>query len=137
MSKLSPYLSTKYEDGGRGPVGHDCWSLTRIARHELYGLPLLPSYAGIHPDDKASLTSGCLEEMRASLKPCEAKPGAIATAWRGKMCVHIGLCVDKDGRLSVLETNRHTGPRCIPIKRFERAHTKVVYLDDRDLQQPV
>lgn len=137
MSILAPYLTTKYEDGGRGPIGHDCWSLTRIARHEIYGRALLPAYAGIHPDDKGGLTRGCAHEMSVSLQECVATPGAIATAWRGKMCIHIGLCVDKDGRLSVLETNRHTGPRCIPIKKFERSYSRVVYLDDRDLQQPV
>lgn len=38
------YLSASYEDGGRGPARLDCWGLARLARHEVYGLPLLPSW---------------------------------------------------------------------------------------------
>lgn len=123
---LNAYLASTYRDGGRGPEVYDCWGLTRTARHELFGLPLLPSYGAIAADDKRALTEACVREAEHFNEgpPLE---GAIATVWKRGLCVHVGLVAALDGRLGVLETGRRIGPRWLPVADFERHYLKVIY----------
>ncbi|WP_375058425.1 hypothetical protein [Zobellella sp. DQSA1] len=132
---IARYLQSRYRDGGRGPWVYDCWGLVRAGRHELYGLPLLPSYGAIDPDDKPGLTRAARAVMRAGFRPVAPAPGAIATCWRGRLCLHVGLVIEIEGRLEALETNRSTGPRRQRLADFEANHLQVVYYDDRDLPQ--
>jgi len=44
---LNKFLLAPYVDGGRGPAAFDCWGLCIAVRHELFGLPLLPSLGGV------------------------------------------------------------------------------------------
>lgn len=129
---IERYLSTAYADGGRGPRVYDCWGLVRAVRHELFGLPLLPSYGAISPDDKRALTEACNAEA-VNFAEGPPVPGAIVTAWRGRLCVHVGVCVVLDGRPGVLDTGRATGPRWQPVNVFRRQFLKVVFHHDRDL----
>lgn len=126
------YLKTSYMDGGRGPDAYDCYGLVLDVRRDM-GLPDLPSYEHIGAEDKGGLTDGCLAEMSQRLEVSEPKQGAIATVWRGKLCVHVGVIVEKEGRIGVFETNRKTGPRWLSLNKFERAYLRVVYLYDRSL----
>lgn len=131
---IDTYLKTRYVKGGRGPDDIDCYGLVRLARHEMFGLPLLPLYAGVTMDDKLSITNACKDISREQgFVPGFARPGAIATAWRVRLCVHVGLVVDADGRLWVLETDDAAGPRLTPISKFESRYTKVIYYDDQRL----
>lgn len=125
------YLGVPYVKYGRAMAGADCWGLVRMARHELFGLPLLPEFGAICPDDKPALTVAC-EDVRqqGGFLPCEPTPGAIATAWRGALCIHVGLIVEADGRLWVLETNEKGGPCLTPITKFEARYTRVIYYAD-------
>lgn len=132
---LTSYLTSRYQDGGRGPGAFDCWGLVRTARHQLFGLPLLPSYGAIAADDKLRLTGAALEVMRTGFAPAPPIPGAIATCWRGRLCQHVALVVEADGRLGVLETGSRCGPRWLPLKVFEELNLKVIYYDDRNLSQ--
>jgi len=127
---VNHYLQTTYADDGRGPHAFNCWGLTRSARHTLFGKPLLPSYDDIDPDDKPALTDACKAVRGTGFHEVSPRPGAIATGWRGQCCVHIGLVVQSDGRLWVLETRRKVGPTLTGIPKFERRFTKVVYYDD-------
>lgn len=126
---IEPYLRSTYQDGGRGPSAFDCYGLVRAVRHELFNLPLLPVYGAISPDDKLSMTRICKSESQA-LKACKPTPAAIATAWRGKVCLHVGVCVEIDGRLGVLETGRRSGPCWLSLADFERRYLKVIYYHD-------
>lgn len=128
---LSDLLQTRYVRGGRGPVEMDCWGLVRIARVDLFGRPWLPSYADIAPADKRRLTVACLSVCDgAGLREVQARPGAIATAWAGRLCVHVGIVIDADGRAWVLETDEGTGPVLTRPATFEKRFARVIYYDD-------
>jgi cell wall-associated NlpC family hydrolase len=128
---IEKYLSTKYVKGGRGPVEMDCWGLVRTARADIFGRELLPAFDGISPDDKKCLTEACDEvRLDGGFIPVEARAGAIATAWTARLCVHVGLVVNADGRMWVLETDEQTGPCLTPIQSFESRYTRVVYYDN-------
>lgn len=128
---LDRYLKTRYVRYGRGPVDLDCWGITRLARHELFGKSLLPAFDGICPDDKRSLTEAAITVRdEGGFVPAKAAEGAIATAWRGRLCTHVGIVVRADGRLWVLETDEGTGPCLTPPSTFEARYNKVIYYDD-------
>ena len=128
---INKYLFTRYKKYGRGPDEFDCWGIVRTARAELFGKDLLPSYAEIDPQDKRALTEAC-EEVRVDhvFSESVATPGAIATAWRARICVHVGLVIEADDRLWILESDEETGPCLTRIDQFEQRYTKVIYYDD-------
>ncbi|WP_299259738.1 hypothetical protein [uncultured Kushneria sp.] len=133
---LNEYLTSVYQDCGRGELvrgrpAYDCWALVREVRHRLYGLPLLPSFGGIHAMDKESLTEAH-DRQRELMQECEPFPGAIAAVYRGRLCLHVAVVVEIEGDLAVLET-RPGGPRWMRIPEFERQYTRVRYYRDRDL----
>lgn len=128
---ISDWLRIPYRPYGRGPDGCDCWGLVRIVRKALRG-DALPSYSGVDPDDKPALTAAARDVIAAGW--CEVAPrvGAIASVWRGELCLHVGIVIEAEKRLAVLETNRATGPRWQRIHDFEARHLRVSY-HDRDL----
>ncbi len=124
------YLNTRYVHGGRGPDEYDCWGLVRAVRSEIFGLPELPSHADVPPPDKRRMTELCADIQEcAHLVECEPKEGAIATAWAGRLCVHVGILVVADSRPWILETDEPTGPTLTPIRTFESRFSRVVYYD--------
>lgn len=128
---IDDFLATKYVKFGRVPPELDCWGLVRLARVELFGREPLPYYSRIDPQDKRSLTEKTLEVRDINLfKRTEIKAGAIATAWRGRLCVHVGIVVECDGRLWVLETDEATGPALTRPQLFESRYTQVIYYDN-------
>lgn len=127
---IQHYLACRHEFGGRGPAAFDCWGLVRDVRANVFGWEWLPSYGAVGDGDKRALTQACLAE-RIRFQEVPAVAGAIATAWRGRLCVHVGVVVAADGRLGVLETNPGTGPRWLTVPDFERHYMKVIYYHDR------
>lgn len=132
---MNRYLTTAYAPGGRGPDAFDCWGLVRDARHELLGRPLLPSHGAISPADKRGLTRACGEVVDQHLHECLPRAGAIAAGWSGRVCVHVGLLIDVDGRLLVLETDEPTGPCLTRPYQFESRYTRVTYYDDQNIPE--
>lgn len=132
---IERYLQSSYKEGGRGPMEFDCWGLVRLARHQLYGLPLLPSFGAICPDDKNSLTRAAQHTISQHLQPSRAMPGAIASCWRGRLCLHVGLVVVLDGRLGVLEIDKRISPHWQRLSDFESRHLRVEYYHDQDIPQ--
>src|SRR5690625_491799 len=134
---INKYRFTRYKKYGRGPDEIDCWGIVRTARAELFGKDLLPSYSEIDPQDTRALTQAC-EQVRVDHVFNESPPvaGAIATAWRARVCVHAGLVDDADGRESLLESAVAPGPCSTRIHQFEQRYTKVIYYDDSDLPKP-
>lgn len=130
---LHRYLSTRYLAGARGPVEFDCWGLTRLAKAELFGGPMLPECADAKPGLIPVITREVARVaqqhgMRAAERP---EPGHVATAWHGRVCVHVGLVVrSQDGMLKILETDAPTGPCLTRIKHFEERYSKVIYYAD-------
>lgn len=130
---INDWLRIPYRDHGRDWVGCDCWGLVRMVRHALRG-DLLPSYGAIDPQDKPALTGAAGEVMHgAGFRECSApQPGAIATVWRGVLCLHVGVVVEVEQRLAVLETGRRHGARWLRLPDFERAYPHVRFYDNQD-----
>lgn len=126
---INQYLKTRYRRHGRGPVEYDCYGLARAVRHEEFGRPLMPSYVEVVPDDKRMLTRAAADALEHHLKPCDPKPGAIALAWRGRVCVHVGVLVMADGRRWILETDEGTGPQLVPPRSFAARYPRVEFYD--------
>lgn len=128
---INKYLETSYVAGGRGPSEYDCWGLTRVARNEMFGKPLLPLCPFAKPGDYREITSACRSVSESfGLRPGSIDVGAVATAWRGRLCVHVGLVVEADGRRWILETDAPTGPCLTRPSSFESRYTKVIYYVD-------
>lgn len=107
----------------------NCWGLVRHARHELYGLPLLPAY-GIHASDKPAQTRAARRVIRSCLVEAEPVPGAVAAVWRGRICTHVALVVEIEQRLAILEADNGIGCRWRWLPAWERLQTGVTYYRD-------
>lgn len=128
---IDDFLATNYVKFGRSLPDLDCWGLVRLARVELFNRELLPSYVEIDPQDKRELTTATLNvQAVGEFKEVPLTVGAIATAWRGRLCVHVGIVVECDGRLWVLETDEATGPALTRPQLFESRYTQVIYYDN-------
>jgi cell wall-associated NlpC family hydrolase len=127
---MNQWLAIPYKDYGRDLSGVDCWGLVRLVWKELRG-EWLPSYGLISPSDKTTLTGATLEvrDGFGFFQQSEVRPGAIATCWRGDLCLHVGVVVKAEGRLAVLEAGRSFGVRWKWKPDFDRLHAKVIYYD--------
>lgn len=130
---LNQFLSAPYREGARGPLAFDCWGLCIHVRHQVFGLPMLPSLG--------SVGKGMIREntvayryLRKGMDECAPQPGAIAAVLRGELCLHVGVVVEVEGRLKVLDTNPG-GPRLSIIQDFRDAYPRVVFYRDRVLSQ--
>ncbi|HCI2855697.1 TPA: hypothetical protein NOU12_001719 [Pseudomonas aeruginosa] len=129
------YLSAIYEEGGRVLPRVDCWGLTIIARSELFGLPMLSDFGAVTRKSILDFQRSYRAEVERALEECQPFPGAIAAAFRGQACVHVGLVVDADGRQRVLETNPSSGVSITPLRTFTDQYTKVIFYRDRNLSE--
>lgn len=129
---IEKYLKTTYKRGARGPNEYDCWGLVREVRHKLFGRALLPSLIDAIPGDVRSTTRGAIEIHSGVLaRNVGIRTGAVAEAWVGRFCVHVGVVVDVDGRPMILETDTPHGPTLTKPSVFETRYTKVNYYDDQ------
>lgn len=128
---LTKYLSATYEDGARGPGRYDCWGLVRAVRHEVFGLPLLPSFGAVRNTMPAAFTRA-YEEQAALMEECQPEPGAIAAVFRGRIVIHVAVIIEVDGALAVLEIrNDRTSARWLRIPDFESRYLRVIYYRDK------
>lgn len=123
---IERYLAMPYRDGGRTAGGVDCYGLVRMVRADMFGLPLLPLHGAVTVDDKRSMTRVACDES-AALRACDPQPGAVATCWQRGLCLHVGIVVELDGRLGVLEAGRKRGTGWRAIRAFERDYQTVEY----------
>lgn len=128
---IEKYLASTYVAGGRNLPQIDCYGLVRLARAELFDKPLLPECPAAKPGALREITNACDDVSHAfGMQPGACSLGAIATAWRGKLCVHVGLVVEADGRQWILETDAPTGPCLTRPSKFEERYTRVIYYAD-------
>ncbi|EJM70445.1 hypothetical protein PMI29_01606 [Pseudomonas sp. GM49] len=125
MKGIADYLSAPYRDGARGPLAFDCYGLVNAVRHEVFGLPLMPSLGGVGRS-KLRENTKAYREISAGLEECPPEPGAIASALIGEFLDHVGVVVYLDGQLKVLDTNPG-GPRIRTVRDFESRYQRVVY----------
>lgn len=130
---LNELLQVPYMPNGRSVEGADCYGLARMARVYLFGKPWMASHGSVDGSDKEAMTEA-QKEWAKGFRVVDPYPGAIATAWRGSLCKHVGIVVDVDNRRMILETDEpgktDRGPRLTPIRYFEQRFLKVVYYDD-------
>ena len=130
---LSDLLQVPYVPNGRLTTGADCYGLVRLARVHLFGKTWMPEHGAVEGSDKKALTRA-MEAESVNYKECRPHPGAIACCYRGRLCTHIAIVVEVDGRCMILETDepgqgKH-GPRLVNLRQFERRFLKVVFYDD-------
>lgn len=135
---LNDYFSAVYLDGGRGEVVDgiqrlDCWGLVRAVRHEVYGLPLLPSWGHVRHTMAREFTKAA-HECTGAMVPCEPRAGAIVCLWRGAICVHVGLVVEVDGRLHGMEMLQ-TGVSVKPLNKFLERYPRASFHFDQHLPE--
>ena len=131
---MQRFLQTRYLRGGRGPVEYDCWGMVRDARASLFGGVLLPTLADAAPGNLRAITRAHGEVLAMhGFQVVPLRLGAIATAWMASLCVHVGLVVEADGRMLILETDEPTGPCLTSIHRFQARFARVLFYDDQDL----
>lgn len=123
---LNDYIGTEYEDGARGPGRLDCWGLVRSIRHNILGLPLLPSFGHVRHTMPREFTKS-YREVAKTMTRCEPEVGAIAAVFRGKICIHVAVVVEIDGDLAIMEICPKTNCRWLRIPDFERRYLKVIY----------
>lgn len=130
---LDDLLAVPYVANGRTQQGADCYGLIRMARVYLFGKPWMPVHGAISPDNKKGLTTAVIAEAE-SYNEVRPRAGAIAAAFRGRLCIHLGIVLDVDGRRMILETDEpgisSRGPRLVNIRYFEQRFLKVVYYDN-------
>ncbi|HAR44681.1 MAG TPA: hypothetical protein DCS05_00505 [Nitrospiraceae bacterium] len=119
----------EYEDGARGPAKYDCWGLARTIRHEVYGLPLLPSHGHVRHTMLREFNR-CYQVTADTMQECAPEVGAVAAVFRGPICVHVAVVVEIDGALAVMEINPTTNCRWLRVPDFERRYLKVKYYRD-------
>lgn len=129
---LQELLRVPYVDGGRDPAhGLDCWGMVRAIRHHVLGLALLPTLDALQPGqlrkiDRASSALPGLHGFEVATLP---KHGAIAAAWQGSLCIHVGIVLLIDGALRVVDTDKGVGARICPVGSFEARFTRVAYYE--------
>ena len=130
---LEKYLSASYEDGGRGPARLDCWGLARLVRHEVYGLPLLPSWGYVRNTMPKDFTRAA-NDVVGGMESCAPEVGAIASVWRGQLCIHVAVIVEVAGRLHGMEM-KPSGATILPLRKFQDQYLTVSYHRDRTLPE--
>lgn len=127
---IDQWLRIPYQDYGRDWSGCDCWGLVRLVRQALRG-DMLPSYGAIYPGDKQALTHAAHAVMSQDyFNHADPALGTIATVWRGGLCLHVGIVIQADGRLAVLETGRHIGVRWLRLDDFVLTYGDVRWYDN-------
>jgi len=128
---INNLLAVPYRPYGRGVDGCDCWGLVRLVREALRG-ESLPSFGAVSPTSKRELTEAACSVIAGSQFRRVPAPavGAIATVWRGLLCHHVGVVVEAEGRLAVLETGSRIGPRWMRVEDFVRLYADVRFYDN-------
>lgn len=127
---LNDIMEIPYIDNGRDLSGCDCYGVVRLARHYLFGRELMPMFGAVDGSNKRQLTDA-VKKTESSYRKCSRSPGAIATAWRGRVCLHVGVVVISDGRQMILESESgYRLPKLTPPRVFEARYSSVIYYDN-------
>lgn len=145
---IERYLKAVYKDGARGEIingkiHHDCWSLVRTARVELYGRPLLPSHGGEYQRDPKGFTREYQAQAGLMRETKTPTPGTIIALLKKRIiCTHVALVIhDVTGLgmgLHTLEINPIGGVVILPLYRFKERYSnrEIKFYDDQDLPEP-
>lgn len=124
--QLRDLLDSEYSHNGHGPRHYNCWGLVRAGLTGLFGVPCLPEFGHIQPDDKAALTAAW-SQIKAGWRQCTPAPGAMACWYEGAALVHVGLVIERAGRVLVLHINEGTGPVQTPLRQAARLAQRIEF----------
>lgn len=128
---IDDFLCIPYERNARGPRSLDCWGLVRLAREHLAGKGPMPMFNSVASGDVRAMTREVLRTARMQgCVQCGPRHGAIATCWSGKTCPHVGIVLQVDGELRVLDTDIATGAKLSTLRQFANRFTKVIFYDN-------
>lgn len=134
MIDVERYLAVPYRDGGRDMGGLDCWGQVMRVRGEI-GLPELPTIGDTTRHTPLAMAH-YYDSVSSTLSQCEPEPGAVAAVFRGRLMVHVGVVLEIDGRLAVLETNPGSGARWLRVRDFVERYYRVIFYRDSNLPEP-
>lgn len=132
-SLIDNYLRVPYLDQGRTLEGLDCWGLVLGIRRDL-GFSDLPEIGAVTRHTVQEMQHQ-FKEVSYTLEKGDPVPGALAAVFRARVFVHVGLVVEIEGRLAVIETNPKTGVRWMFLERFLDVYYKVAFYSDRSLPE--
>lgn len=125
---VNDYLLSEYEDGARGPDKYDCWGLVRDVRVNLFDLPLLPSWGLVDPNNKRQVTDAW-HHTEAVFSLSGPTPGALAAVFHGSLLLHVGIVVNADKGISVLDTLPDRGPAITRLADYIEQYDVRFYRD--------
>jgi len=124
MHNFDKYLSVRWQMGGRVYPVLDCYGLVHEVRSDL-GLPEWPLFEGVIKE--GGRMHGAFRSMLGRTVRCSPSPGAVAACYSGGMVAHVGIVIERDGVLQVMDISSSRGVSVVPVRRFERRHQKVEY----------
>ena len=125
---INDWLAIPYADYGRGREGSDCWGLVCIVREAVRG-DVLPAFADIH--DKRALTHAAHDMIAQGWREVsKPKVGTLVAVWRGALCMHIGIVIEIDGRMAVIDSDEKRGVAWKWMTDYLRQHAKVTLHDN-------
>ena len=124
MINIDKYLTVRWQMGGRAFPVLDCYGIVHEVRRDL-GLPEWPAFEGVIKDGD-EMHIAC-NNFRQNVVRCEPCQGAVAACYMGNMIGHLGVVVEMEGALYVIECNPRRNVTILPLARFERQFLKVEY----------
>ena len=124
MLNIDKYLAVRWQMGGRVFPVLDCYGVVHEVRRDL-GLPEWPAFEGVIKEGN-EMHAACTH-FRENVACCEPCSGAVAACYIGGMIGHLGVVVDLNSMLYVLECNPRRNVTILPLSRFEKQYLKVEY----------
>ena len=125
---IDAWLAIPYVAYGRGCDGSDCWGLVCIVREAVRG-DRLPAFADIH--DKRALTHAAHDMIAQGWREVsKPKVGTLVAVWRGALCMHIGIVIEIDGRMAVIDSDEKRGVAWKWLPDYLRQNAKVTLHDN-------
>lgn len=124
MFNIDKYRSVTWQKGGRVYPNLDCYGIVHEVRKDL-SLNEWPIFEGVTKDD-----NGLDKEAKLLVKTvtrCEPIQGAVAACYVSSMITHVGIVVNINGLLHVVECNPRSNVTILPLSRFERRFSNVEY----------
>lgn len=118
-------LDSEYVNGGREYPHWDCWGLVRHVFNEIHGV-MLPDLSGLNAESLYGKTKA-RKRVIDHLTKSDAGHGAIAEVVTGDACAHVGIVINYNDALMVLETTPDTGPRMLTLEEFKYEYETIVY----------
>lgn len=126
MFDIDKYRSVTWQMGGRVWPVLDCYGVVHEVRRDLR-LPEWPLFEGVIREGDTMMRT--FAEFSSRVQRTAAKEGAVAACYSGGVVDHLGVVVNIEGALHVLESNPHRNVTILPLARFERLYSSVEYYE--------